>query len=197
MRGVKIAPSFWLLAAVVWLVEPDLLLPTLLAAAVHELGHVLALVAVGGRAECFTLTALGGDLRLAAGLSYARELPVALAGPVSSLALAWVLAARGFFLTAGISLALGLFNLLPLGPLDGGRAVACLCGLCLPPLGAERVERLCSAAALGALLALGVICLEKNFGPGLLCMALWLGWRTFRGEKNLDIFPKRAQNREK
>lgn len=197
MRRVKISPSFWLLAAVVWLVEPDLLAPTLLAAAVHELGHVLALLAVGGRVEGFTLTALGGDLRLAAGLSYARELPVALAGPVSSLALAWALAARGFFLTAGISLALGLFNLLPLGPLDGGRAVACLCGLCLPPLGAERVERLCSAAALGVLLALGGICLEKNFGPGLLCMALWLGWRTFRGEKNLDIFPKRAQNREK
>lgn len=183
MRRVRISPSFYLLVAAVWLVEPDLLLPTLFAAAVHELGHVLALLAVGGRAEGFTLTALGGDMRLAAGLSYARELPVALAGPVSSLALAWGLAAGGCFLTAGISLALGLFNLLPVGPLDGGRAVCCLCGLCLPPLRAERVEGIVSAAALGALLALGGICLEKNFGPGLLCMALWLGWRTFRAEK--------------
>lgn len=183
MRKVKISPSFWLLAAAVWLVEPDLLLPTLFAAAVHELGHIIALLAVGGRVEGFTLTALGGELRLSAGLSYARELPVALAGPLCSLALAWGLAARGSFLTAGISLALGLFNLLPVGGLDGGRTVACLCGIFLPPLAAERTEQICSAAALGALLALGGICLEKNFGPGLLCMALWLGWRIFRGEK--------------
>lgn len=183
MSRVKIFPSFWFLAAAVWLVEPDLLLPTLFAAAVHELGHVIALLAVGGRVEGFTLTALGGNLHLAAGLSYARELPVALAGPVCSLALAWAAASQGCFLTAGISLALGLFNLLPVGPLDGGRTVACLCGMCLPPLAAERTEQICSAAALGALLALGGICLEKNFGPGLLCMALWLGWRIFRGEK--------------
>lgn len=171
------------MVAVVWLVESDLLAPTLFAAAVHELGHVIALFAVGGRVESFTLTALGGELCLSAGLTYARELPAALAGPLCSLALAWAAAWRGHFLTAGISLALGLFNLLPVGGLDGGRTVSCLCGMCLSPLAAQRVEQICSAVALGVLLALGGICLARNFGPGLLCVGLWLGWRTLRPEK--------------
>lgn len=171
------------MAAAVWLLEPELLAPTALAAAVHELGHVAALAAVGGRPEGFTLSALGAELALPGGLSYARELPVALGGPAASLALAAAAGSGGRFLLAGLSLALGLFNLLPLWPLDGGRAVACLCGLCLSPLGAERVERALAAAALGGFLALGVMAARRGFGPGLLCMGAWLGWRTVRGEK--------------
>lgn len=184
MRGVRVTPGFWAMAAVVWLVEPELLLPTALAAAFHELGHLAVLRMAGGRAEAFTLSALGAELKLPGGLSYARELPVALAGPVCSLALALAAAGLGWFLTAGVSLALGLFNLLPVRPLDGGRAVACIGGMLLDPVGAERLERICAAAALGAVLLLGVVCLQRQYGPALLCMGGWLGWRAFgHGEK--------------
>lgn len=184
MRGVRVTPGFLLLLAAVWLAEPELLPPTLLAAAVHEAGHVAALLAVGGRAEGFTLGVSGAQLRLSAGLSYARELPVALAGPACSLALAVGGGRTGHFLLAGISLALGLFNLLPIPPLDGGRAVACLGGMLLSPLGAERLERILAAAALLAVLALGGVCLGRGYGPGLLAMGLWLGWSMWHGEKN-------------
>lgn len=172
------------MAAAVWLIEPELLVPTFFAAAVHELGHVVVLAGVGGKVERFTLAALGAELRLSGGLSYARELPVALAGPVCSLMLALGAVKLGRFLPAGLSLTLGLFNLLPIWPLDGGRAVACLCGMCLQPLTAQWVERCCAGAALGVLLALGIIAAHRGFGPGLLCMGLWLAWRTLRGEKN-------------
>lgn len=183
MRWVRISPSFWVMAAAVWLIEPELLLPTALAATVHELGHVVAVLAVGGRVERLTLAALGAELRLSAGLSYARELPVALAGPVCSLALAFGAARLGWFLLAGISLALGLFNLLPIQPLDGGRVVLCLSGMCLRPVAAQRVEKLIASVALGGLLGLGVIAAARRFGPGLLVMGLWLGQRTLRAEK--------------
>lgn len=183
MRKLHVTPGFWALIAAVGLIEPELLAPTAAAAAVHELGHVAALAVVGGRAEGFTLSALGAELTLPAGLSYARELPVALGGPAASLLLAAAAGGGRCFLLAGLSLALGLFNLLPLWPLDGGRAVACLCGMCLSPLGAERVERAIGAAALGGFLALGAIAARLGFGPGLLCMGAWLGWRTLRGEK--------------
>lgn len=167
----------------VWLVEPELLAPTLLAAAVHELGHLIALAAVGGKVERFTLAALGAELRLSAGLSYARELPVALAGPLTSLALALIAAEQGHFLPAGLSLALGLFNLLPIQPLDGGRAVSCLGGMLLSPLGAECLARLLAVGTLACVLALGGLCMYAGLGPGLLCMGLWLGWRTLAPEK--------------
>lgn len=184
MKRVRVTPGFLLLAAAVWLAEPELLLPTFLAAAVHELGHVAALRAVGGRAEGFTLAFLGAQLRLTGELSYAAELPVALAGPVCSLALALAAGRAGRFLLAGISLALGLFNLLPIRPLDGGRAVACLGGMFLSPQGAERLERGLAAAALGAVLALGGVCLRRGYGPGLLGMGLWLGYHTWNSGKN-------------
>lgn len=183
MKRMRITAGFWVLTAAVWLAEPELLLPTVLAAAFHELGHVVALWAVGGRVEGFTLSALGAELRLSGGLSYGRELPVALAGPVCSMALAWTAAAMGWFLTAGISLALGLFNLLPVRPLDGGRAVACVGGMLLDPVGAERLERVCAAVALGAELVLGVVCLHRQYGPALLCMGIWLSWRVFRTQE--------------
>lgn len=184
MKRVTVSPGFWLMAAAVWLMEPDLLAPTFFAAAVHEAGHVAVLWAVGGRVEGFALGALGARLRMSGGLSYARELPVALAGPACSVLLALGAAGAGWFLTAGISLALGLFNLLPVLPLDGGRAVACLGGMFLSPVGAERMERIAAAVGLGLVLGLGGLCLIRGYGPGLLAMGLWLGKNALVAEKN-------------
>ena len=178
MRGLHISPGFWLTVGGIWLVEPELLAPALFAAAVHECGHLIALALVGGRAEGFTLAASGAQIWLGGGLSYARELPVALGGPLASLALALILANCARFLAAGLSLALGLFNLLPLPPLDGGRVVSCLGGIFLPPLAAERLSQTLSAVTLSGLVALGLASLRAGFGVPLLTMALWLGWRT-------------------
>lgn len=183
MRRVRIAPSFWVLLALVYWIEPGLLLPTALAAAAHELGHAAALWLVGGRAEGLALSAVGAELKIAGSLSYTRELPVTLAGPAVSLALAWGAARAGRFLLAGISLALGLFNLLPILPLDGGRAAECLSGLLLGPVGAQRLQDILAAVSLGTLLAFGAIALAQGFGFGLLAMGLWLGWNQLRGGK--------------
>jgi len=61
-------------------------------------------------------------------LSYAGELLAVLAGPGINLALAVVCAGGGeaWQLFAGANLVLGIFNLLPLPGLDGGRIICLL-----------------------------------------------------------------------
>ncbi len=180
MRRLKIAPGFWVLLAAVWAIEPAILLPTVLAAGCHELGHCAALRLSGNGVGRLKLTGVGAELSPRRALSYAQELPVALAGPGVSLVCA-VLAARwGFFLFAGLSLALGLFNLLPIHPLDGGRAVQSLCAMTLPTIWGRRVPKWLGLAAAGLLLGAAIRVFLRLGGLSLLILALWLCYRSVK-----------------
>lgn len=182
--ALRITPGFWLLLAGTWWLDPVLLLPALLAAAVHELGHCAALKALGGRISQLRLSALGAELAPDGLLSYAQELPVALAGPGASLLCAGVCAHLGRYLLAGLSLALGLFNLLPIGPLDGGRAARAICALTLPSPLDRSLPKWIGVAAAGLLLGVAVRCFARFGGLSLLALALWLGWRGILEHKN-------------
>jgi len=95
-------------------------------AALHELGHLGAMAAFHVRPGRICLTAAGMRIERPPGLqvSFAREILIALAGPVVSLGLAGV-----FYLLplppdfCYVNLGFGLFNLLPVRQLDGGRAL--------------------------------------------------------------------------
>lgn len=180
MKGLHIAPSFWLLLALVWAVEPAILLPCLLAASCHELGHCAALKLAGSGVAQLRLSGLGAELVPKRALSYAAELPTALAGPGVSLLCAFLAARWGFYLFAGLSLALGLFNLLPIHPLDGGRALHSLCALILPALWAQRVPRWLGVVTAGLLLGLAVRVFLRLGGLSLLVLALWLCYRSVK-----------------
>lgn len=179
--ALRITPGFWLLLAGTWWLDPVLLLPALLAAAVHELGHCAALKALGGRVSQLRLSALGAELAPDGLLSYAQELPVALAGPGASLLCAGVCAHLGRYLLAGLSLALGLFNLLPIGPLDGGRTIrAALSWLAGPDRG-DRLSVTLGRAAAVALAGAGAWVLLHGGSFTFLLFALWLLlWREGR-----------------
>ena len=58
---------------------------------------------------------------------------------------------------AAYSLMLGIYNLLPVWPLDGGRAVRCALAQHLPLARAEAVSRRSSFAVCAALLLAGII----------------------------------------
>jgi Zn-dependent protease/predicted transcriptional regulator len=103
---------------------------------VHELAHSLVAVRSGIDIKEITLFIFGGVSRITEEpKDPATELKIALVGPLSSFALAlvfwvimslfknfqFVLLTGIFYYLAWINLALGIFNLIPGFPLDGGR----------------------------------------------------------------------------
>ena len=118
---------------------------------------------LGAEVTGFRLSALGAVLETDSGrLSYGRELAAVLAGPAGNLlaALALTAAARGRWPAAvGANLVLCAFNLLPIRPLDGGRALYLLTSWLAGPAVGETAARWAgtvTAAVLAALIG-GVI----------------------------------------
>ena len=120
---VDVRPSFWLWMGSCWFLGgPRLVLPFLLAAGLHELGHLLALGAL--RIPFYGLELRGSGAVIRGGLAgEPREAWVMLAGPGVNLLLALLLrrSVPGFALW---NLALGAWNLLPIRGLDGGQVLA-------------------------------------------------------------------------
>lgn len=129
-KRLEVSGGFLLLATALYYLDSADVVPwALLACALHELGHILAIYLLGGQVALLRLTCVGAELRLSARrpLSPGRELLAALAGPAASLLAAGLTArlsggaGETACLFAGLNLALGLFNLLPAAQLDGGR----------------------------------------------------------------------------
>ena len=185
---VEVTGGFLLIMA--WLNYCDrqgLFLLAVCAAAAHEAGHWLLIRVFRGRVALLRLSASGAELVVEGTLSYGKELLCALAGPLVNLLLALGAARIGSPVFAGLNLALGLFNLLPVSALDGGRILSCL--ICVF-WGPERAQRLCTAvdAALSLLLCVyGGLLLGTGGNVTLLIIAVWLvrslcsaEWETWR-----------------
>ncbi|MCD8189936.1 MAG: peptidase M50 [Clostridiales bacterium] len=150
-----------------------------LAAALHEMGHILCCRALGVPVRRLRLSLVGAELDLGGRCrSGAEECLVALAGPLINLttavpALTAPLPGQFHYLFAGASLMLALFNLLPVLPLDGSRALhGALSAFC--SLGwADSVTTAVSRLLKLALLPAGAWCAAKG-NPSLLVMAVWL-----------------------
>ena len=114
-----------------------------LSALGHELGHLLTLRLVGAGVERVRLTAFGAEIRADTRyLPYPREILCTLAGPAVNLVLAVFLArVMGNDVAAGANLVLGVFNLLPVPALDGGRILHLLISWGWDPMTADRACR--------------------------------------------------------
>lgn len=132
-------PLKWLLAAV-------------LAAAFHEFCHFLAIRLLGGQVYGIKLS-IGGAAMETGVMSPGREMLCALAGPTGSLLLVCLF--RWLPRTALCAFFHAAYNLLPIYPLDGGRALECIARL-LAGKWAERICRWVEWGAIGAISALAV-----------------------------------------
>lgn len=180
---VRITPGFLFLAAFLFYQSTSSFLVTfLLAAAIHEGGHLLAARWRGVPVRALSMTAFGCVLDFVdEALVRDRDLLwIAAAGPLCNLLFAllcvtpWVGRWRGAALFGAEHLLLALFNLLPVFPLDG--AVLCA-GLLKPNVGERRAEQVVLAlsgglglAAVGAALWWG-----GDAGMRLLLLAGWVG----------------------
>ena len=172
MKRLDLAPGFAAaLCLLRLLAEPRVFYAFLAAATAHEAGHVMAIYLVGGRVTGIRLGMCDARIETR-GLGYRQEIFCALAGPGMSVLVCLALR-KAYATCAAISLLLGLFNAMPVYPLDGGRALRA--GLCLVlPLGrAEAVSNVVSLAVCAAGLAGAVFC-ARAYGLGFAPVALWL-----------------------
>lgn len=175
---VEVSPGFLLLLGTLfWLDEGIGLLPWgLLACLLHEAGHIAMAAVLGGWVEGLSLSVVGAELCIHYDipLNYGQESMVALAGPAVNLLSGVLFMALGWRLTAALSLAVGIFNLLPILPLDGGRVVYGLLANHLDSDWAERLMTALSGCLVGALVGVGTVTAVHYANVTLLITALWL-----------------------
>lgn len=179
---LRVTPGFLLVLAVLfWLDEGTGLLGwSLLACIAHEMGHYLMGRMMGGRFDWLELSAVGARMNLWYGspLSYWQELAVVLAGPAVNLAMGWLFAGVKLFLPSGVSFVLGIFNLLPILPLDGGQALFYALSATLDEDWADRVLTVTAGLLVGILAGSGVFLAARYANFTLLITSLWLLWVT-------------------
>ena len=175
---IVIRPSFLLLLGLIFYLDDGSgsMLMMLAAAAVHEAGHVTACIAMGGRVEVLTLSAVGAELKLdyPSVISYGRENIVLLSGAAANLVLGAVSYFLGLYQMAYISVGLGVFNLLPITPLDGGRIFYNLICERFHINLAEQITAISSGIFIGGIAGLGAIWAVKfaNWLP--IVISIWL-----------------------
>lgn len=132
------------------------MLPILCAVLLHECGHYIACRIFHAPVRGFRLLPVGAAVRYeAVSLSYGAEAAIAAAGPLAGLC--GVLCAgigacgRGRALFGASSLALSLFSLLPILPLDGGVILSAILCTVTDPLRAARIMEVLTVLGTAAL----------------------------------------------
>ena len=190
LSGRTVVPIL-LLVVLILTDRTRVVLLTLLAALLHECGHLLAakLMRIPMRGVRFDLLGvrleIGGRM-----LSYGEEWLLAAAGPLTSLlcaavaALAWRVSLL-FQIFSCASVVLGALNLLPIRTFDGGRMLEC----CLTAFWGVRVAQrglaVTSVTFLFLVWAVSVyFLLRAGDGLALFCFSLSLFLRYFDGSKH-------------
>ncbi len=181
-------PVLLLFAVMILTDRSGLVFLTLLAAAGHECGHLLAAKCLHIPLRQMSLDLLGARIEVNGRmLSYGEEWLLAAAGPFASLLLSLLAAPfwhyRSAFAFSAISLLLGLLNLLPIRTFDGGRMLETALTHYTSPRCARYVMRLVSFFCLFLLWAIAVYELIRiGDGLSLFCFSMSLFARLFDGE---------------
>ena len=123
MKHIVIRPQLYLLLPLMFLFPSGWILSWLIAATLHEFFHLMVLRLFGVRIRMFEIGISGAKI-ITEPMTPGKEFVTALAGPIGALTL---LAFSQYFPKVTVcAFAQSLYNLLPVYPLDGGRALRCL-----------------------------------------------------------------------
>lgn len=155
----------------------------LAAVLIHELAHAKAAYERGYVMNRITLMPYGAVLKGGEKIDPSDQIFIAAAGPVANAALClglyalwWRFPATYAYTEAlfDTSLTIGLFNLLPLYPLDGARIILAMSKKPLRALKALRITGVvCSALMFAAFIASAFY--EINYSVGIMAITLYLG----------------------
>lgn len=154
------------------------IMPAVAAAFIHELCHYFAILHCTGERSGVGLYSFAARMKLPQ-MGRGRELICALAGPAGGLCL-WLLS-PWFPRLALCGLVQSLYNLLPVYPLDGGRALRCLLEMLVSPAYVDFICAFFQWFTIGALLLLcayGAFALHLGFLP--LLAVIILAFRTLK-----------------
>lgn len=155
----------------------------------HELGHALAARYFGIRTAHITLYPFGGVAALQSmPRSSGQELIVAIAGPAVNAALVSVFLPLAvwnghfvFVALAAINVVMGVFNLLPAFPMDGGRVLRALLAIPMGFLGATRVAMRVGVVFAGLFVIAGV----ATWTPSLVLVGAFLIFANWMERRRL------------
>lgn len=146
------------------------------AVLIHELTHLIVLWLAGGRAASLTITPMGLSIERIGLLSHRGELWLSLTAPIANLLLAALYTHFAFDpCTVEANLSFGLLNLLPIYPLDGGKALTALLSVRLDRDKVDRCVRGISLVFLVLFWLLAVaVALVLNGGLSMLMLSIGL-----------------------
>ena len=193
LKRLPIHPTFYLF--VLWFLLCGQILEFLtflLALSLHEYAHFFVAQKCGYTLDKFYIAPYGASLTYKEKqFERSDEIKITLAGPCANLCSAFLLVAIWWVFPISFSytklfveesLFLGLFNLLPAYPLDGGRVVASLLS---NKIGRERAItclKFCNIVFSLCCLVLFAISIFVNFNPTLALLCVFLLLSVFDGE---------------
>ena len=145
-----------------------------LTVTVHELGHVAALILCGAEVCGLRMEGCGLVLRCTPQEGALRTVTAALAGPAAGAGLFCILRGLGYIACAELSLLFSCVNLLPVLPLDGGRALYAALAALAGERAAERTLDVLGLVLPVALMVLGLALFARGFGLALGVFGAWL-----------------------
>jgi len=165
---LRIGPGFALFFALLYFLDCDGVFAGMtLAALAHEAGHAVLIYVLGGRVFEAELTVGGACIHHSLEDRGWRDMVVAIGGPAFNILSAVIFAGReglaGVF--AASSLLLGIYNMLPVYPLDGGRILK---AALRKYKSSSTILTVSALIAVGTLLGGGTIIALKGYGLAVL-----------------------------
>lgn len=178
--SLHISPLTWICIAAIIIFDFSIYtLLTLIAAALHEAGHIIAALICGSKIQSISIYPLGADIRMSQANSYFSEMIIIGAGIVSNLI--FFLISIIFFNTntadyfAICNISLAIINALPIKSLDGGEVLLCILMLITDIEKAQIISKLISFLTIFVMWVAAVyILIYFDNNPSLFLLSIYL-----------------------